>query len=106
MSFHFPERPASPAGAHPRTRAGRVQAMLGDCSSCVASSAIVGSADGGFARSAAGGSAVVIVATFPHRFGRASEFATARLTLIALSPIRSVVPSFVVFVFDLTQRSA
>ena len=44
------------------------------------------------------------VATFLHRFGLASEFATARLALIALLPIRSVVPSFVVFGFRSTQQ--
>jgi hypothetical protein len=48
---------------------------------------------------------VLSIATFPHRLGQASEFATARFTLIALPPIRSVVPSFPVLIFDLTHRS-
>src|SRR3972149_3835135 len=64
----------------------------------LAFSVIVDSADGGFARSAPGSCSVLIVAAVPFSFGRASWFATARLTLPAGTTIRSGVRWVVGFV--------
>ncbi len=69
-------------------------------------SLFVRAADAEFARSAAGFPVVPIALTSRFDFGRASWFATARFAWPACSPSRSVFPSFVVSVFDSTQRQA